>query len=604
MRKRPLITALCAFTAVLAIAQLPPHAPPERPGAGAGHEYAGPRTAAQFNGPLRTSPLNPRYFTDGSGKAIYLTGSQTWADLLDGAIGNPPPAFDYSRYLDFLQSNNHNFTILYVWEESRWITTNSSDKFWFNPGPPYKRTGPGNALDGRLKWNLDSLDQGYFDRLRTRCDSAAGRGIYVSIMLFNGWSISYPKFGNSLNNPWKGHPFNSSNNVNGIDGGSNNNTTGDSVHTLAIPRVTGYQVAYVKKVIDEVNDLDNILYEISNESETPSIAWQNMIIDTIHAYEKRKPKQHPVGMNTTVQWGIGNYDDALNSNADYVDPNDSYNIRTDPVDPVTLRVVKVHISDTDHIFGIGGDHVWVWKVFMRGHNPVFMDGYDSLGTQQDNTWNPNDPEWTLLRASMGYTHAYAARMNLARSAPRGDLSSTGYCLASNDPAFPEFLVYRPSSSGQITVDLSSASGSMNAEWLSPATGEKSSGGTVSAGAKINFTPPFSGDAVLYLSPVVTGTQERSLLPSQFRLYQNSPNPFNPSTTIQFDVPSHARVRVAIFTIAGQAVRTLIDEEVTPGSHKVVWDGNDARGVHVGSGVYFCTMRTPGFSATLKMLIVG
>ena len=51
--------------------------------------------ASQINGPLRVSPTNPRYFTDNSGKAIYLTGSHTWSNLQDNGGSSPPPAFDY-----------------------------------------------------------------------------------------------------------------------------------------------------------------------------------------------------------------------------------------------------------------------------------------------------------------------------------------------------------------------------------------------------------------------------------------------------------------------------------------------------------------------------
>ncbi|RPJ36327.1 MAG: hypothetical protein EHM35_08280, partial [Planctomycetaceae bacterium] len=50
-------------------------------------------------GPLRVLPANPRYFTDGSGKAVYLTGSHTWLNLQDGVLTDPPPAFDYDGWL-------------------------------------------------------------------------------------------------------------------------------------------------------------------------------------------------------------------------------------------------------------------------------------------------------------------------------------------------------------------------------------------------------------------------------------------------------------------------------------------------------------------------
>ena len=77
-------------------------------------------------------------------------------------------------------------------------------------------------------------------------------------MLFNGFSIEGK--GNVGGDPWQGHPFNPKNNVNGVDGGSSK-----AVHTLSNPAITAHQEAYVRKVIDTVNDLDNVLYEITNE---------------------------------------------------------------------------------------------------------------------------------------------------------------------------------------------------------------------------------------------------------------------------------------------------------------------------------------------------
>ena len=71
-------------------------------------------------GPLRVDPKNSRYFTDESGRAIYLTGSHTWANLQDQGPKDPPPKFDYVRYLDFLRERNHNFIRLWAWEQARW----------------------------------------------------------------------------------------------------------------------------------------------------------------------------------------------------------------------------------------------------------------------------------------------------------------------------------------------------------------------------------------------------------------------------------------------------------------------------------------------------
>ncbi len=108
-----------------------------------------------------------------------------------------------------------------------------------------------------------------------------------------------------------------------------------------------------------------------------------------------------------------------------------------------------------------------------------------------------DPRWDNVRDTMGYIRGYADRMNLAAMTPQGKLSSTSHVLASAHSANPEFLVYAPSG-GKFTVDLSNNSGRFAVEWMNAATGVKTDGAEVSGGATRTFTPPFGGDAVLYL----------------------------------------------------------------------------------------------------------
>src|SRR5690606_29247875 len=138
----------------------------------------------------------------------------------------------------------------------------------------------------------------------------------VSVMLFNGFSVTKAKPSSppGNRNPWRGHPFNAANNINGVNGDPNGDDSGEETHELAVPAVTALQEAYVRKVIDTVNDLDNVLYEISNESHGDSHSWQYHLIDLIHAYESTKPKQHPVGM--TVAYPNGGNGALFASNAE------------------------------------------------------------------------------------------------------------------------------------------------------------------------------------------------------------------------------------------------------------------------------------------------
>jgi hypothetical protein len=88
------------------------------------------------------------------------------------------------------------------------------------------------------------------------------------------------------------------------------------------------------------------------------------------------------------------------------------------------------------------------------------------------------------------------------------------------------------------------------------------------------------------------------------LFQNVPNPFGPSTVIRYDLPSDgAVVTLKIFDVAGRLVRTLIDGEIASGFKTAIWDGTDARGRDVSTGVYFYRLESRSFSRTKKMLLV-
>lgn len=449
------------------------------------------RTATPIlsGGVLRVNPANRRYFTNNSGKAILLTGSHTWFNLQDYGTTDPPAAFDYTAYLNFLQTNNHNFFRLWAWEQAKWATWTSSGVL-FNP-LPYQRTGPGTALDGKPKFDVTKFNQAYFDRMRSRIIEAGNRGIYVSIMLFDGFSVG-KKSSSDPGNPWPGHPYNASNNINGINGDLNQDGNGYEVQTLAIPAITALQDAYVRKVIDTVNDLDNVLYEICNESNqgTAEINWQYHMIDLIHTYEASKPKQHPVGM--TVPYPNGNNTDLFNSNAEWISPNGTGGYQDNPPAADGRKII---LSDTDHLWGIGGDRVWAWKSFTRGLHPIFMDVYNCPGVPSG--CNPNDPTWVSLRQNLGYIRNYANRINLVAMTPHGDLASSGYALANPVTSGGEYLVYLPNG-GSVTVNLSATPGTLTVEWFNPSNGATINGGTVTGGASRTLTAPFGGDAVLYL----------------------------------------------------------------------------------------------------------
>ncbi|MDF1544859.1 MAG: thrombospondin type 3 repeat-containing protein [bacterium] len=95
--------------------------------------------------------------------------------------------------------------------------------------------------------------------------------------------------------------------------------------------------------------------------------------------------------------------------------------------------------------------------------------------------------------------------------------------------------------------------------------------------------------------------ELGSLPTMFALLQNYPNPFNSSTLISFAVPKSARVEIGIYNLLGQRVTQLVEAVRLPGSYSIIWDGRDNSGQPLPSGLYFCRMRSPVGSQTIKLL---
>ena len=93
------------------------------------------------------------------------------------------------------------------------------------------------------------------------------------------------------------------------------------------------------------------------------------------------------------------------------------------------------------------------------------------------------------------------------------------------------------------------------------------------------------------------------LPTLVALSQNTPNPFNPATTIRYDVPSEGRVCLVVYNVMGQTVRVLVDGDQVAGRHAVLWDGTDAQGRDIASGVYLCRMEAGDYHAVRKMLLL-
>lgn len=451
---------------------------------------------ANFQGPLRVFDANPMWFSDDGGDAILVTGVHTWNALRDIGTTNPPPAFDFTAFVDMMAGYNHNFLRLWVWDMLQGVDTNvyGNEPNWVAP-MPWQRISEAEmleqnlspAVDGNPPFDLSQLDDSYFERLRERVIAAGERGIYVAIMLFEGFGPHFHDDGS--------HPFQAGNNINGIDVGRALDFYNDDA--LADPAVWDKQLAYVNRVIDTVNDLENVVYEISNETPNESVNWQYALIEHINAYQADKPQQHLIGI-TFMPGESFSSEDTLNellydSPADWLSPRqrDGEDWRNDPPLAGTLTD-KVIISDTDHLgpSWAWDNPEWVWRTFLRGHHPIVMDAWQTPDIQG----KYSDEQLLVLRRALGQARRYAERMNLGAMRPSHEIASSRYALASDR----EYLAFAIGGTSLI-VDLSNTPGTLNYEWFDWRNDQIVAEGQVEGGdERTTIDKPLSGSAVLYL----------------------------------------------------------------------------------------------------------
>ena len=440
-------------------------------------------------GPLVACTDNPRYFADARGRPVYLSGCHTWAVVQDGGPELPPEPMDWPSFLASIVEYGHTFTRLWTWEHPRWASWWKGD-YHFAP-VPWARVGPELARDGGPKFDLERTDEEWLARLRNRVSTALDAGVYVSVMLFQGWSAGpKPDPWTDCDNPWISHPFHHDNNVNGIDGSPDDEQGYDRVHTLADKNVVALQERHVKTVIDAVNEFPNVLYEIGNEHDgTPeNTSWQYHMIDLVHEYElSTKPFQHPVYMS--AQWPYPRNQDLLTCPAEAIVPfawRGPGDERWE-YEPPSANVGKVVFLDTDHLWGVGGNVDWVWRSFMRGYQPLYMDpwGYDHM--------DPLAPTGREdVRKALGAACRLAAELDLAQMLPRPDIVSTGFALY--DGAH-KAVVYQPYED-RLCLNLGRSLEGASVEWRDLVDDGKRAPGSVRISGNAGLIdPPWPGPAI-------------------------------------------------------------------------------------------------------------
>jgi hypothetical protein len=392
---------------------------------------------------LSVHPKNPRYFTDGSGKAIYLGGHQIFVDLQDNSynkkfIRNKERTLDWDRYLEFLKAHDFNYLRNWViWSTGSGAMAPINQAIAFPM--PYKRVkGHGKATDGKDKFDLFQFDEVFFRRMLKRCEDLQKCGIYVSIMLFEVYGfLNGEACGDPKQTLWDGNVFKKQNNINGIHVDFDGNENGIEFFYTQDKRIIQLQKEYIKKVIDTVNHLDNVFYEIANELEAAE--WQYKMIEFIKDYEKTRPKQHLVLMSAGGRTNSGSWKQmgrgvVVNSPADCFAVAGSWQSgRYRRKDPPVNDSSKPGIVDMDHVAPGSHDVEFIWSAFTRGyHFNLYDKPFESPQVE--------GPEWKCIRHNIKKTVDYAKKLDLANVSPTTHLASTGFCLAKEGY---QYVVYQP-----------------------------------------------------------------------------------------------------------------------------------------------------------------
>jgi hypothetical protein len=127
--------------------------------------------------------------------------------------------------------------------------------------------------------------------------------------------------------------------------------------------------------------------------------------------------------------------------------------------------------------------------------------------------------------------------------------------------------------------------------------------SVSATDGIDTVKVSDDDRVLFVNRYEFLSTEGEGIPTEFALHENYPNPFNPTTTLRFDLPEVSNLTLTIYNMLGQKVRTFNYQNTSAGYHSVTWDATNDLGQQVGAGVYLYQLQTKDFVKTRKMVLL-
>ena len=356
---------------------------------------------------LTLHPHNPRCLLYRDKPIALITATEHYGAVLNGD-------YDYVTYLDELARHGLNLSRTFTFYREREGSIGSLGYAnTLAPRPerevlPWKRTGPGKAPDGRLKFDLTQWDADYFARFRDFLAEAARRDIIVEVVLFcNPYNT---------NERWPWFPCHKDANVNGVGGGI---TECWQFMEARDPTVFEFQKAFVRKIVQELNDFGNIYFEICNEPSTRGrggddsrrmAEWQLALCGVIRETEQALPKKHLIAVNAHDQVAAYTED-----GRQYIETGDAFYFDDPRVDIINYHYISrrqpgrgtaVHYPTEPREGWVG--RIWAFMKSRRsfGKSIVFDENWAGVVRGTPTNWDRNRMEaWeTILAGGAGFDH--------------------------------------------------------------------------------------------------------------------------------------------------------------------------------------------------------
>lgn len=442
-------------------------------------------------GAISILPSNPAYFQASDGTPVILVGDYEGSPT--AATGTTTdPNYDFRLLFDTLKTHGFNFARLWIFYglEAEWDNETFPDAYHRFNVMPYLRTGPGTANDGRPKYDLTQFNPLYFERLAAACAAARERGIYLQLILIDAWIFRVPLI-------WRYHVFNAANNINGVDGdprGTKQSSDPDSGScSLNNTKVVAAEKALLARILDSVNDFDNVLFEVANENYY-NLEWELSMARFVHDYEKNKPRQHlvmPLDLPDHDYGGPSFDKNAHNDHSKIWKTWDLEQLHTKLMAARNLRQPLIYDPDGLETRDDPIVRRAFWTAFASGANLDYLD----YSLQPEDGGDERGLRRLELRRQLGHLAAFAHQLSFWEMHPEDGpvRSGGGYLLAGPREA----VVYLPGG-GQVELDMAAMLGDFRVKWFNPRNGVFGETSQV-AGGKVNgFTAPDRRDWVLCL----------------------------------------------------------------------------------------------------------